>query len=158
KRGNPFQPSSPVRLVEKWMNAVIDGIAGDDQSDGWDVKARCIISVCMSDLDYDQLVSFQVDLIALQRTGNRNDIPNLIWEKFTPSAIHSFGRDLQLHSGDYRTCGQCFRGWKSILQNFYPEEMIAMGMSDINCLQRLSARNDSIRQTVGLLHGEEGIH
>src|SRR3982074_1568378 len=49
KRGNPFQPGLPVRLVEKWMNAVIDGIAGDDQSDGWNVKTRRIISVGMPD-------------------------------------------------------------------------------------------------------------
>ena len=49
KRGNPFQPGLPVRLVEKRMNAVIDGIAGDDQFDGWNVKTRRIISVGMPD-------------------------------------------------------------------------------------------------------------
>src|SRR3979409_190369 len=112
-------------------------MAGDDQSDGWDVKARRIIGVCMTDLDYDQLVSFQVDLTALQWIGNRNDVRNLIWEKLTPSAIQFFRRDLQLHSGDYRGRGQCFRARKSILQNFYPEEMIAMGMGDIDRLTRL---------------------
>src|SRR5205807_5846098 len=103
--------------------------------DGWNVKACRIIGVCMTDSDYDQLVSFQVDFIALQRIGDRNDIRNLIWEKLTPSAIQFFRRDLQLHSGAYRGCGQCFRVRKSVLQNFYPEEMIAMGMSDIDCLQ-----------------------
>jgi hypothetical protein len=35
--------------------------------------------------------------------------------------------------------------------------MIAMGMRDIDCLQRLSARNNGVRQTVGLFYGEEGI-
>src|SRR6516162_8277927 len=158
KRGNPFDPSLPVRLAEKRVNAVIDGIAGGNQSNGWDVKARRIIGVCMADLDDDQLVSFQIELIALQRIGDRNDIGNLIREKLTPPAIHFFRRDLQLHFGDYRGCGQCFRARKSVLQNFYPEEMIAMGMSDIDCLQRLSARNNGVCQAVGLLHGEEGIH
>src|SRR6202035_1491018 len=130
KRGNPFQPSLSVRLAEKRMNAVIDGIAGGNQSNGWDVKARRIIGVCMTDFDHDQLVSFQVDLIALQRIGDRNDIRNFIWETLTPSAIQFFRRDLPLHSGDSRGCGQWFRARKSILQNFYPEEMIAMRMSD----------------------------
>src|SRR5713226_6760071 len=104
----------------------------------------------MTDSYNDHFVSFQIDLIALQRIGDRNDIRNLIWEQLTPSAIQFFRRDLQLHSGDYRACGQCFRARKSILQNFYPEEMIAMGMSDIDCLQRLSARNNGVCQSVGL--------
>jgi hypothetical protein len=55
----------------------IGGIAGGNQSDGWDVKARRIIGVCMTDLDYDQLVSFQVDLIALHRIGDRRRRPAL---------------------------------------------------------------------------------
>jgi hypothetical protein len=94
------------------MNAVVDGIAGGNQSDGWDVKTRRIVSVRMTDVDDDQLVSFQVDLIALQRIDDRNGIRNLIWEELTPSAIQFFRRDLQLNSGDYRGCGQCFRARK----------------------------------------------
>src|SRR3984893_2621170 len=140
------------------MNAVIDGIAGGNQSNGWDVKARRIVGVCMTDFDYDQLVSFQVDLIALQRIGDRNDIRNLIWEQLTPSVIQFFRRDLKLHSGHDRGCCQCLRTRKSILQNFYSEEMIAVGMSDIDCLQRLSARNNGVCQTVALLHRKEGIY
>jgi hypothetical protein len=30
KRGKPFRPGLPVRFVEKWVNAVINGIARDD--------------------------------------------------------------------------------------------------------------------------------
>jgi hypothetical protein len=55
------------------MNAVVDGIAGGNQSDGWDVKARRIVGVRMTDVYDDQLVSFQIDLIALQRIGDRNE-------------------------------------------------------------------------------------
>jgi hypothetical protein len=45
KRGNPFQPGLPVRFAEKWVNAVIDNVASDYQSDGRDVKTRRIVIV-----------------------------------------------------------------------------------------------------------------
>src|SRR6478672_525051 len=112
----------------------------------------------MTDLDDDQLLPFQLDLIALKRFGDRNNIRYLIWEKLAPPAIQSFRRDLQLHSGHYRGRGQRFRVRKSIQQNFYPEEMIAVGMGDIDCLQRLSARNNGIRQPIALRHRKEGVY
>jgi hypothetical protein len=46
------------------MNAIIDGIAGDHQSDGWHMKTSRIVSVRMSDSYDDQFASFQIDLIA----------------------------------------------------------------------------------------------
>ena len=53
KRGNPFQSGLPVRFTEKWVNAVVDDVASDDQSDGWDVKKRRIVGVCVTNPDND---------------------------------------------------------------------------------------------------------
>jgi hypothetical protein len=69
------------------MNAVIDGIAGDDQSDRWNVKARRIISVGMPYSYNDQFASFQIDLIAFQRVRDGNRVWNLIREQLAPSAV-----------------------------------------------------------------------
>ena len=49
ERGKPFQPGLPAGFVEKRVNAVIDGIACNNQTDGWDVKTRRIVSVGMAD-------------------------------------------------------------------------------------------------------------
>ena len=44
------------------MDAVVDGVAGEDQSDRWDVKARRIIRVGVPYSHNDEFVSFQIDL------------------------------------------------------------------------------------------------
>src|ERR1700733_9734801 len=74
ERGNPFQPGLPVRFAEKGVNAVIDNVASDYQSDGRDVKTRRIVGVCMTDSDNDQFVSFQINLIAFQRIRDGNNV------------------------------------------------------------------------------------
>src|SRR5712691_9202245 len=139
------------------MNAVIDGIAGEDQSDRWDVKARRIIRVRMPYSHNDQFASFQIDLIALQRIRDGYHVWNLIWEQLAPSVIQFLRRDLKLHFRDDLRRRQRLKVRESVLQNLYSEKMIAMCVSDVNCLQCLSARDNRVCQTFGLIHRKEGI-
>src|SRR3954469_3061026 len=112
----------------------------------------------MPDSYNNQFASFQINLVAFQRIRDRNDVRNLIWEQLAPSAIQFFWRDLKFHFSDDLRCRQGLHAGESVLQNLYPEKMIAMCMSDINCLQRLSAFNNGVCQTVALLHSKEGIN
>src|SRR2546423_10070970 len=112
----------------------------------------------MPDSYNNQFASFQINLVAFQRIRDRNDVRNLIREQLAPSAIQFFRRDLKLHFSDDLRCRQCFHVRKSVLQNLYSEKVIAMCMSDINRLQRLSACNNGVRQTIALLQRKEGIY
>ena len=40
------------------MNVVIGGIPSDDQADGRNMQARCVVSVSMPDFDDDNVASF----------------------------------------------------------------------------------------------------
>src|SRR6516162_2088712 len=53
ERGYPFQPRLSVRLGKRRVNAVICGIARNDQSDGGDVETRRIVGVGMTEFDND---------------------------------------------------------------------------------------------------------
>jgi hypothetical protein len=115
KRGNPFQPGVPVRFAEKWVNAVLDNVASDYQSEGRDVKTRRIVGVCMTDSDNDQFVSFQINLIAFQRIRDGNNV----WKawKLLTAIVQFFRRDLKPHFRNDLPCRQCLRVWEAILQN-----------------------------------------
>src|SRR6267378_6838581 len=126
------------------MNAVVDGIAGEDQTDRWDVKARRIIRVRMPYSHNDQFASFQIDLIAFQRIRDGNHVWNLIWEQLAPSVIQFLRRDLKLHFRDNLGRRQRLHVRESVLQNPQSEKMVSMGVRDVNGLQRLSARAKGI--------------
>ena len=88
----------------------------------------------MPDSYNNQFASFQINLVACQRIRDRNDVRNLIWEQLAPSAIQFFRRDLKLHFGDDLRRRQRFHVRESVLQNLYPEKMIAVSMRNINRL------------------------
>src|ERR1700722_20088765 len=115
KCGNPFQSGLPVRFAEKWMNAVVDDVASDDQSDGRDVKKGRIVGVCLTGSDNDQFVSFQFNFIAFQRIRDRNNV----WKarKLLTPIVQSFRGDLKPHFRNNLACRKCLHVWEAILQN-----------------------------------------
>jgi hypothetical protein len=70
ERGDPFASLLGVGLGEQLMNAVVCGVSGDDQSDGWHMQDGRVAGVGVPCFDRDQILSFE-----LARRQSRLRIP-----------------------------------------------------------------------------------
>src|ERR1700680_5069244 len=78
ERGDPFASLLRVGLGEQLMNAVVRGVSGDDQSDGWHMQDGRVVRVGVPDFDRDQILSFELDDTTGELLGNHpssGDLP-----------------------------------------------------------------------------------
>jgi hypothetical protein len=74
--GKPIVEAFLTGLHEIWMRAIVDGVACDDETDRWDVKASSVISICVADVQGDYRVAFKTECAAVKRLGS----DKMIWD------------------------------------------------------------------------------
>jgi hypothetical protein len=69
ERGDPLASLLRTCLGQQLMNAIVGGVSGDHQSDGWHIQDGRVVRVGVPDFDHDQIVSFELDDIAAELLG-----------------------------------------------------------------------------------------
>ncbi len=70
ERGDPLKPALCVGLAEIRMNAVVDGVPANDQSDRRDVQTRRVGRIGPPGIHRYKLVPFQLQFIVFERLGD----------------------------------------------------------------------------------------
>ena len=102
--------------------------------------------VGMAKFYYPKLFSFKVEGTALEDLGRYQLRRNLAWEPRLPEGFYEVGIHLLSHGSNRGSGGKrsCIR--KPVEQELQTEEMVAMGVGDVNGLEILAAPGDPIYQ------------
>ena len=87
ERRDPLKPALSVRLAEIGMDAIVDDVAGNDQSDRGDVQARGVSRIGSPRINRDKLVPLQLQIVSFERLGNQKAVRNLAGKKPTPEVV-----------------------------------------------------------------------
>lgn len=69
------------------MNSVVDSVSTYEQSDRRNMQARRFGSVRLPRIHHDQLVSFELQFVALERIGDGEMLRDLTKKKFAPKIL-----------------------------------------------------------------------
>jgi hypothetical protein len=107
---------------------------------------------------HNELVPFQLELVAFERLGNEKTIGNMGGKKGLPESLDAPRSEIGLHGlddlgGRDRPCMR-----ESIEQLCEAEEVIRVSVGDIDRGQVLSTCDDPIDQRLRLLRREKSVH
>src|SRR5215472_16005911 len=157
ERSEPFLPCLLVALGEIEVRVVVDAIARYDQIDGGHMQARRMRSVGMAQLDDLQRFSLETQTVAIENLRRCRLRWKLSRKARFPKRFHELRLDLVLN-GRNHGCGRDRSGiGESVEQELQTEEVVAVGMGDVNGDEILAAADDPIRQLVRLLRGQKCI-
>src|ERR1700730_2810615 len=111
----------------------------------------------MTDLLHHELLSFPFELATLKDLRRSETFWDLAREARLPEALHKLRRDLVMHRLDHLGGRDCFCVRKVISKQLKAEVMVAVGVSDIDCDQVLSARDNPLEQVLRVVRGKKGI-
>src|SRR6267143_365452 len=114
-------------------------------------------SVGVAQVDDVQRFSLEMEAISIENFRRYQLRRKLPGKARFPKRLHEVGCDLLLNSRYHGLRGERFRRGNSIEQELQPEDVIAMGVSDVNGDKILAARPDPIHQLARLLRGQERI-
>jgi len=76
--GDPGKPRVMVGLRQPHMNPVVGNVTGDHGVEVWNVDDGCRVCVAPSDVDQSEIVSLELEDIAVERSG-------MSWDAITTS-------------------------------------------------------------------------
>jgi hypothetical protein len=85
------------RLRTSCLRAVINGVARDDETERWDVKACGVIGICVPDIQRNDRIPFKAKRASVERLGSDKTIWNLPWES-SPPTLNGIGCKCSLHA------------------------------------------------------------
>ena len=97
------------------MRAVVDGVARDDETDRWHVKACGVVGVCMPNLHGDDRVAFKAEGPIIERLGRDETIWDLSWKSSLP-ILNGIGCECSMHALDHLRQCDCAGRRKAVAQ------------------------------------------
>src|SRR5262249_30867546 len=104
------------------------------------------------------LVSFEIDVISANLRSDGQSLRNLPGKPGFPHRRQVLRRDLAAHPRDDFWNRECSGTWEALLEHAQTEEMIAMGMREINGGQVLTACRYPVGELLCVLSGQERIN
>src|SRR4029077_15526769 len=137
---DPLKPALSIRLAKKGMDAVVDDVAGDNQSDRRDVQACGVSRIGSPRIDRDKLAPLQLQLVSFERLSNQKAVRNIAGKKATPEVVDPGRRELFPHGPDDLRRRERFGARETRQKRCETKEMIAVAMGDIDWGEVLAAR------------------
>ena len=125
-----------IRFDQVGMRAIVDGVACDHEADRGHVQAGGLIGIGVADINRDDFVAFKGECSAFQPLGGDEFRGDQSRKSTTPSFDGS-RREGGPHGVHYLRGRDRAGLGKAIAQKLEAEEMIGMGMGDVDRGQTL---------------------